>query len=73
MIPFLDMEWWCDHAISVKKCPGCGTFAHILTDVSQNDDYNDIEVTCEKCGKKFDVTISGIFEEVKFLEDDKDA
>ena len=73
MIPFLDMEWWCNHAIAIKKCPECGTFANILTDVSKHDDQSDIKVTCEKCGKTFDVTIFGIFEKVKFLEDDKNA
>ena len=73
MIPFLDMEWWCDHAVSVRKCPECGTFAHILTDVSKDDDQSDIEVTCEKCGKTFEVTISGTFEKIKFLEDDTNA
>ncbi len=73
MIPFLDMEWLCDHAVSVRKCPECGTFAHILTDVSKDDDQSNIEVTCEKCGKTFDVTIGGIFIKVKFLEDDINA
>lgn len=73
MIPFLDMEWWCNHAVCVRKCPECGTFAHVLTDVSKHDDESDIEVKCEKCGKTFDVTIYGIFEKIKFLEDDTDA
>lgn len=73
MIPFLDMEWWCDHAIIVKKCPGCGVFANILTDVSRNEDENDIEVTCTKCGKTFDITICGDFVKIKFLEDDTNA
>ena len=59
---FLDMEWWCDHAIAERACEGCGQTISILSDVAgENDDIEETHaITCKNCGYVNYITVSGV-------------
>lgn len=60
--PFLDMEWWCDHAIAQRVCDGCGQTISILSNVAgKNDDIEETHaITCENCGYVNYITVHGV-------------
>ena len=62
--PFFDMEWFCDHAISERRCKNCRKRFWICSDVSGDNDMIDstIEMKCEFCGCTNIVTVAGKFE-----------
>lgn len=66
---FLDMEWMCDHALHDRKCSRCGRKIYILSDVSKDDNDNEVKVKCDRCGETLKTIIEGKFEKVRFSDD----
>lgn len=66
---FLDMEWMCNHALHDRTCSRCGRKIYILSDVSKDDNDNEVKVKCDRCGEVLKTVIEGEFEKVRYEDE----